>query len=487
MLTDDLTQAMDSVEAPRPFELDVSDVFDRSRRLRTQRFFGAGTTLAVVTVVATLLAVSLVTSGSGPDGVAPGGQHVHIPGAVPEPAYRSSPALRGASPQALARQAVTAFSHWGPARGDLANDPTFLTTVRQEWRHPTGDDYVQGPSDFSGPIRVLFAGNTPGGPAAVVAQRSTNPETGIYVGVMLSESGHLDLWGPNSPAELALPAPVNVGRFDAQQVSFAVDAYHVVVLPTDPTAAVQISTGHTTNSHQVAIRNSWSTVPITNGVGVADMPFAVSSWDTLLRLDKNHHVVDEAPLWIASGPPPSPSNALGLWTRISSVLGDSGIGIPPAAYLPWVARYGATDEPFGISSWGIEGVAPNHTGLIARQIWLNGDPAHTVVIGIQGSNSSVLADQVTHPNSRPLLAVRLASVGGWLVVAGPQATVTGYRLPGQSTWTAPPRALVDEESGSNGTMHNVYSRAAAFIATTSHSIDLQLTINGGVTSVHESE
>lgn len=57
----------------------------------------------------------------------------------------------------------------GPTRGDLAGDGRYLRQVRQAWRDGAGDTG----SDVEGEPHVVWAGNTPAGPAAYVAQRAT--------------------------------------------------------------------------------------------------------------------------------------------------------------------------------------------------------------------------------------------------------------------------------------------------------------------------
>ncbi|MDT0530403.1 hypothetical protein RM555_15535 [Micromonospora sp. DSM 115977] len=76
-------------------------------------------------------------------------------------------ALHLADGGAVAEVASPLFD--GPTRGDLAGDGRYLRQVRQAWRDGAGDTG----SDVEGDPHVVWAGNTPAGPAAYVAQRAT--------------------------------------------------------------------------------------------------------------------------------------------------------------------------------------------------------------------------------------------------------------------------------------------------------------------------
>ncbi|MFG3710231.1 hypothetical protein ACIBTZ_25680 [Micromonospora sp. NPDC049460] len=72
----------------------------------------------------------------------------------------------------------------GPTRGDLAGDEEYLRQVREAWRQRTSDKEFDAGSE----PHVVWAGDTPAGPAAYVAQRAT-------VTRMVSEPGNDRLIG----------------------------------------------------------------------------------------------------------------------------------------------------------------------------------------------------------------------------------------------------------------------------------------------------
>src|SRR5205085_2783310 len=98
----------------------------------------------------------------------------------------------------------------------------------------------------------------------------------------------------------------------------------------------------------------------------------------------------------------------------------------------------------------------------ATQMWVPGNDARTVVIADDPRNSTVdvLYDEKTDPAQRPVVAVRLAQSAGWLVGAGPDAVVTGWR------------------AGSGDSWHPIASKKALLVPTDASSIQLRLVVHG---------
>jgi hypothetical protein len=331
---------------------------------------------------------------------------------------------------------------------------------------------------------VLYAGDTAGGRAAVVAQQSQDPRIGIFVGVMTTLAGQgLSLAGPNEPSFAGQLAATNVGRFDTHQVSFtAGSGRQVVILPTDPSDTVSVSAGDQTDSAG-RVQRTWTPVPVTDGVALATVPTAESSWNTLERVMHAGRIADEGRVWVNATAAPVPSNVLGYWADINAVVGTESTGISPTTFASWLHRYAPADQPFGVSEWRIGGQLPDRAGVLVQQLWLYGSPAHTVVLLQQHGNSAVLYDKVTDPSARPVLAARLPALGGWLVAAGARSTVTGYRAVGATTWIVPKQAIKDY-TGSTGST-KVFTRAAALLPTLDTSIEVRLIVDGVQRTVTE--
>jgi hypothetical protein len=463
MLTDDLTEALSDAAAHPPFPLNITDVLARSRQLRRRRRTGITVVVAGIAGLSVLGALVVAPALSRP-GLATDGHRTPI--GVPHP-------ITGA-------EALAAFSHWGPTRGSLAHDHAFLANVQQEWAHPTGPEAVSGPNTLTGSVRVLFAGQTPGGPAAVVTQDSTDRHVGLEVGVMTTVPGQgLSLWGPNDPSEWSESDVLNEGRFDTRQVSFTSGSGHaIVVLPTNPSDTVSASVGHSLDRAGRAVR-AWkpvATVAAQPGVAIVPSPHPDSSWDTLIRVSRAGRLIDQGAVWINVGSPPVPTNALGTWTQINAVVGKDSGGTSVDTFAAWARLHGAADEPFGQAGWDIEGQFPDGSFLLIEQLWLYGDPAHTVILRENHNTWQVLSDTVTNRRARPLFAVRSAVVGGWLVAAGPRSIITGYRTPGSRRWIAP-RPAIRDYSGPNGNTPQ-YSRKAAYLPTLAPTLQIRLVVNG---------
>ena len=123
-----------------------------------------------------------------------------------------------------------------------------MAQVHAEWAHPTGPHFVEGDRQLTGPVRILYAGSTPDGPAAVIAQKTSVAFIGIYVGVMTTQDHHLVLWGPNDPFEPSGDSS-NAGRFSDQQVSFVSGpSGRLIVLPVDSADTASVSFSHSDNS-----------------------------------------------------------------------------------------------------------------------------------------------------------------------------------------------------------------------------------------------
>jgi hypothetical protein len=484
MLTDELTEVMHRAAAAQPpgADIDITRVLARCRTLRRRRRLGAGAT-AVVVVAGVVVGTITVRPGPGSGALTtrPPSHSVtshHTAIGVANPSLPTTPnSVTGA-------QAVAAFAQWGPTRGSLATDSTFLAQVRQEWAHPTGSRLLSETRKFAGPVRVLYAGDTAGGRAAVVAQRSQDPRVGIFVGVMTAVAGHgLSLAGPNEPSFAGQVASTNVGRFDIHQVSFSAGSgRQVVILPTQPSDTVSVSAGYHIDSAGQAQR-TWTPVPVTDGVALAAVPTAQSSWNTLVRIMHVGQVADEARVWINATAAPVSGNVLGYWADINAVVGTESTGISSTTFDSWLHRYAPADQPFGVSMWRIGGQLPDRAGVLVQQLWLYGGPAHTVVLLQRHGSSAVLYDRVTDPTARPLLAARLPAMGGWLVAAGPNSTVTGYRAVGSATWIVPKQAIKDY-TGSTGST-KVFSRAAALLPTLDTNIEIRLIVHGVQRTVTE--
>jgi hypothetical protein len=478
VLTDDLRGALRAAADEQPFQPDLSGVQGRVRRLRRRRLVGVSAGITTATVVAVATAVLI---GGGADRVSP------------SPADKASAAI------------IHEVENWGPTRGNFADDSEFLDRVRHEWSQPSGDyygdprrngggamHYADGtvtriPADRSrhltGSVRILYAGQTLDGPAAVVAQRTTTADVGMFLGIMLPTSDHdLRLMAAYTVRMYAQREFGDRG-FDTDMVSFTTDiaGNHLVVLPADPADDLSVSMTHSVDTTGRILRE-WTPLPTQGGVATLTATKPVAFWDTLIRVSHDNEVIDEGPVWHvlsttdvvppAAGPP-EPENLVD-WP-----LTDQGIaGAVPGGGYPgnlddvWLTKYAGLDAPYG-SRWLVSDSPGDRHPILVEQLWFYGDPAHTVVLRVVGHDVQLLSDTVTDPRDRPLVFLSLPDELGWLVVAGPDADITGYREAGTQAWSD-----IDTSTPSTDGGKTITTRKSAFIPSTARHLQVRLEIEG---------
>ena len=479
MLTEELRGALQAAADQQPFEPDVSRLPIRVRQLRRRRtttWIAVGATSAAVITAAGILA----TTGSSAR-------------VSPSPLERTDAAL------------VQEVANWGPTRGSLANDSAFLERVKQEWLNPRGMYYgdparggesvlvspdgsrVVTQPDRSrhlvGGVKVLFAGQTPDGPAAVVAQQSTRKDAGIYLGFMVPTSDHdFRLVAAYTPGMYAQREFDDQG-LDTNLINFKTSnaGNHLVVLPANPGDAVSVSLDHTLDSAG-HVHRTWSLVPTPNGVGMVTASSPVGFWDTLIRVSHDGAVIDEAQTRDVLGiieddgvdaAAPQPTNVI-KWPLSDQGIGGAkgGGGLVGDLYRPWITRYANEDEPFTGTGWVTDSPADGHA-IVVQQIWFYGDPAHTIVLRVVDKDVQLLMDTVTDPTERPLVFLRIPGGQDWLVVAGTDTAITGWREAGTTKWSD-----IDTTMGMTIDGKPTHTRKSAFIPSTADHIQVRLDVNG---------
>jgi hypothetical protein len=190
-LKERLSADVEDIEAP-------SDLLERARaggarRLRRRRFTAlAGTALTVAAVVAGVATVPVLLDGSAPN----------RPAATPAPI---TPAAD--DPYAPLMN--------GETRGDLAGDTAYLDQVLTEWRRLTRGQALSRPGiaviEVVGEPKVYWAGHTPAGRVAVVAQHVSIRAQGQ---IKLALEGVYTLVGFIGEAKPGEPTPFLVGYPD---------------------------------------------------------------------------------------------------------------------------------------------------------------------------------------------------------------------------------------------------------------------------------
>ena len=218
MDTADLTRAMGAATAdlaPRPGFTD--DVLRGAKRRRNRRRAGGALALAAVLGVVTI-ATSL------PDTV-------------------TVPAAPGAELWKLVDR---------PTRGELADDSAYLAEVRQAWLTGMDQSPNHGDRALTGETRIVWAGETPAGRTALVAQRG---EGGVALGVV---AGNPPVVVTSSPAGVRVPPAFLFGPEDR------------VLLALDGGTPLQWS--RWVEKEDGRGERAWQPIPVEDGVALVHLP-----------------------------------------------------------------------------------------------------------------------------------------------------------------------------------------------------------------------
>ncbi|MDQ1684606.1 MAG: hypothetical protein QOC82_1343 [Frankiaceae bacterium] len=347
----------------------------------------------------------------------------------------------GAPDHASRLTTAEAYADWGPTRGDLADDASLRASLVDEWEHSigrNGDVAAFDPVTGDRPLQVLWMGTTPDGPAAYAVQHTAAPGQSWVYGVFLPDAqGQPRLYyrmtlDPDPTGSPWQPGP-DVFSFASSRTPHA-----VVVVPTDPNAAVEVSTGHATDADGRVVPRWHDVVPV-DGAAVVPLSDPASVFDTVVQISRDDRVVaDSGVQLIATDYHKSlPANGFGLWCNACIVThSNRELGTAVTPWTVWTERHAPSWYPTMQSQWTVGDDFGNGRELIAVQLWLPGEPAHTVVgvLNATGKLDEVLSDEVTDATARPLFAVRLPDARGWFVGSGPGAVFTGWRVPG-GQWT----------------------------------------------------
>ena len=413
--------------------------------------------LAAAAAAAVIVAISLVVPrvGGSPTG----------PAIKPLSTYTTDKNFAAREQQA-GREMTDAVANWGPTRGDRANDAQVAAQVREQWAHPTSHPPELGSFEPvinpDGPVQILWAGTTPDGVAALAVEHTKDPAAEYWYAVFLPDSsGNLVMaW------RMQLTAGIDLSDLDPYAFSFTTSIAHtaVVVVPTKASDSVRISFS-AERAADGTLQPRWQSAPLHDGAAVAAVPTAGNAWGTVVETTHDnvasYHALDFIARHVINEGPPMPANALGLWCNGCTVNGGDGPGYGGAMIAAWTVRHGPGYLPVYGAEWSIGAHLPDGSAVFATQLWVIGDQAHTVVIANSQRTGKVdvLYDAVTDETVRPVLATRLPQAAGWLVGAGPDTVVTGWRTLG-------------------GDWHPVASKKAILAPTDDSSIQLRIVVKG---------
>jgi hypothetical protein len=448
--------------AMEDFTADVQpspDLFRRVQvRRRSRHLPRLAAVVAATAVAATIAGVVVVSRQTGGSSANP---------VNPLSTFRVKTENQQAETQA-ARQMTAAIEGWGPTRGDRATDARLIQRLRNEWAHPTSHPAYQGSFEPvqspAGPVRILWAGSTPDGVAAVAVQHTNDRVTDYWFGIFLTGADGR----PHLAQRAQLIAGVDLAECDPHLLGFTTSPAHhaIVVLPMNADDTVRVSFRAQPSSTGTLVPE-WQAAPVHDGAAVVTVPPGGDVWGTVIEVSHNgavvaRHRVDFIGTHLLNEAPTAPSNLLGLWCNGCAVGTSNGPGYSQAMLTAWLVRHGPAYLPVYVGPWSVGARLRDGSNVLATQLWTVGSAARTVVLVDSPDNKviQVLYDEQTDPAGRPMVAVRLPQAVGWMVGAGPGAVVTGWRTSDTAGW------------------HDVASKKALLVPTDAVSLQLRLVVNG---------
>jgi hypothetical protein len=420
-----LTAAVDHVDAP-------SDLVHRVRkggtsRLRRRHFtalVAAGMTLVAIAGASTVIQ--------------------HLPTQAPaHPNISDQGGIGSGDPYG--------FMMKGRTRGDLAGDKAFLAASVKAWNdsHETSVDKTRGIyDDLRGEPKVYWAGNTPGGRAAIVVQNSFLHEHGnmqidregihTLVGFIGTDAAGRTVYltGTYPTPGPSLDAAVVTGPSRKQQAMVVID------LGKDMGWAYKRE--YTKAGGSV---RKYTPLKFEDGVSVVKVPLGTDPYAleiSLLPPDENqgYRVVNGLPpakstedfdqrLWTGDKQPDgSVKNVTWPMTQGAGAL---AAGANEDFLLAVVGRSDPGTHGTYLPAWVGYGVTPNGSTVLLSELQLDPDPTHVYAVIIPKSGQAkVVPGGVPDPDATLPVSIKLPAGQGWAIAA--KDAELSYRF-GSGAWS----------------------------------------------------
>lgn len=315
-----------------------------------------------------------------------------------------------------------------PTRGDLAGDAAFVGGVRVAWRQY--HEALELLSRMAGDTHIVWAGSTPAGPAAFVAQReedagSTGPQ--LYVGFVESSPGGLRVVDPVITFTPTAPDQV----IPAALLGNALDVLVVIDFGVPVSCSTELS-----YASDGRVARTFRPMPFVDGAAVVRVPPQGDRISVALRADQQRvetHVdlvnVDR----IKSRSGPEQPQVDHLEQRVLPGAGAVWPADPAKAQdeaSPWrdeaLAPYndiGGFNKTSVMPQWWIRGATADGRRLWVETLTVWDDPARVVaVLGRAGARPRVVYGGTMAKDSPLQVQLRLPDRQG-VVVAAKGATM----------------------------------------------------------------
>ncbi|MCU1589592.1 MAG: hypothetical protein JWP11_848 [Frankiales bacterium] len=368
-----------------------------------------------------------------------------------------------AAPRALSRQgpdrvvfAGALFD--GQTHGDLSSDATYRASVLQAWgaSHATSLNAGRGIfEDMRGQAKVVWAGTTPAGPAAVVSQDAFLHH---HADISLEHEGVYQLLGfvgPGADGQPTVVADTYPAPGVQSDIAWYVDSGRHVVAALDTGKPLGISFGWVYGKDG-SVSRTYAPMSQHDGVALFELPpgtvpglsvhlglLPVTSPDDVRGVLGG--VVDTRPAmkrldWINPGGQGETVMPLGgSWQADAGQL--------RARFNAAVRAHQSGGTPFseGFSLWYAYGTTPSGRQVVVGEHQLEEDPSHLYAVLGTGSGQVFVPGGEVDPASPLPVAIRLPDSDGW-IVASFERTLE-YRI-GTGAWIRAGRdaALVPDAS-----------------------------------------
>jgi hypothetical protein len=267
----------------------------------------------------------------------------------------------------------------GRTHGDLAGDSAYLAAVVDAWTHSHGTSGNASRGifdDLRGTPRVLWAGTTPAGRAAVVAQDAYLHHHGD---IQLDHEGRYQLLGfvgPGADGEPRVVGDTYPSPDGLRETAWFVDPARSVVAAVAADGPPGLSSGWTYGPDGTADRN-YAPMNDADGVGIATVPAGARPAVALLPYRRFTDAM------VILGGPERKTDASRLpWTGTTRLGGaaapSSASGFPLLSRLLNARRRGAAFEVRG-GSWSVVANSGGHT-VVVGEIGLDNDPTRVFAV-----------------------------------------------------------------------------------------------------------
>lgn len=310
----------------------------------------------------------------------------------------------------------------GPTRGDLAHDTAFLREAVQRWRK------FDSGITLTGEPHVVWAGTTPAGKAAFIAQRGDNPESPVVY-------GHLGLVEPGpdgrpvveSYAFLQHPATIR------KPTSMLLGAKRDVLVVLDTGLKDVTYSTDFAYAPDGTVTRTYRPVTYTDGAAVIRLPAQIERYTMALKAPR---VPVDSPVTADnvrdSLATEGPAGGVQYWMLPEGRRTDESCRLAEDERF-WDA--GAMHPPGSSGEWNITARTPDGRYVCVKTYQFGSDPRRVAYgIGTSDSPPPVARSAGAAASAGPL-AVRLRLPGGQGVIVGAEDASLRYRS-GTGPWQA---------------------------------------------------